>query len=143
MVEKTHTAAGQGEGWWPSVYAPLRGMGHRIADFFAPDADAAATEDAYEISVELPGVSADRIVVSVGENTPTIKGEKRSEREEQGKTYYFSERTYGAFQRSFRLPSDALPDDIAADFKDGVLTLKVPKQGTLPETVPKIPVQAL
>ena len=135
MVEKTHTAAGQGEGWWPSVYAPLRGMGHRIADFFAPDADAAATEDAYEISVELPGVSADRIVVSVGENTLTIKGEKRSEREEQGKTYYFSERTYGAFH--------ALPDDIAADFKDGVLTLKVPKQGTLPETVRKIPVQAL
>ncbi len=143
MVEKAHTAAAPGEEWWPSIYAPLRGMGQRIADFFAPDADAAATDKAYEVSVELPGVNADQIEVSIADNTLTIKGEKRSERKEEGKTYYFSERTYGTFHRSFRLPSDAVGDGIAADFKDGVLTLKVPKSGPPTQAVRKIPVQAV
>ena len=141
MVEKSHTAAGRNAGWWPSVYAPLRGVGERVADYFAPDTDAAATDDFYEINVELPGVSADNIDVSVHENTLTIKGEKRSEHEEEGKTYFFSERSYGAFQRSFRLPSDAISDQITADFKDGVLSLMIGKKGPPAETSRKVHVR--
>ena len=71
----------------------------------------------------------------------TIKGEKRSEREEKGRTYFFSEREYGAFQRSFRLPEDAQADDVTADFKDGVLTVKVPKAGPPPDRTKKIKVR--
>ncbi len=67
--------------------------------------------------------------MSVHDGNLTIKGEKQSQREEKGRTYYFSEREYGAFQRSFRLPADAQTDKITADFKDGVLTVKVPKAG--------------
>ena len=129
MVEKSHTAAGSDIGWWPSMYEPVRNMGRKIADFFAPDADAAATKDAYVINVELPGVSADNVDVSVQDHVLTVKGEKTSEHEEKGKSYFFSERRYGAFQRSFRLPPDVSEDAISADFKDGILTLQVPKQG--------------
>ena len=56
-----------------------------------------------------------------------MQGEKRSEKEEKGKSYYFSERRYGAFQRSFRLPEDARPDDVTAVIADGVLTIMVGK----------------
>ena len=140
MVEKSHTAVGHGDAWWPGIYAPIRGVGQKIANFFAPDADAAATDESYEISIELPGVGAEDIDVSVNENTLTIKGEKKSEHEEKGKTHYFSERTYGAFERSFRLPDNAVADHISADFKDGVLNLKIPKRGPSADTSRKIPV---
>ncbi|MEM7223403.1 MAG: Hsp20/alpha crystallin family protein [Pseudomonadota bacterium] len=123
MVEKSHTA-----GWWPYIYEPLRGLGEKIADWFAPRSEASAAEDSYEITLELPGVKAEDIDVSLDDGSLTVKGEKRSQREEKGRTYFFSEREYGAFQRSFRLPADARPDDISADFKDGILSLKVPKQ---------------
>jgi HSP20 family protein len=129
MVEKSHTATGNESGWWPSMYEPLRNAGRKIADFFAPEADTAATENAYVINVELPGVEAANVDVSVHDHMLTLKGEKKSEHEEKGKTFFFSERRYGSFQRSFRLPPDINEDDISADFKDGVLTIHVPKRG--------------
>ena len=137
MVEKAHTA-----GWWPQLYEPLRGLGEKIADWFAPRADAAATQNAYEINMELPGVAADNIDISVHNGSLTIKGEKRFEQEEKGRTYFFSEREYGAFQRSFRLPADAQAEDITADFRDGILTVRVPKAGPPPERTKKIQVRA-
>ena len=136
MVEKSHTA-----GWWPSLYEPIRGIGERIADWFAPRSDASAGEGSYEITMELPGVGSENIDVSVHDGNLTIKGEKKFERQEKGRTYFFSEREYGAFERSFRLPADAQPGDITADFKDGVLTVKVPKAGPPPDRSKKIKVQ--
>ncbi len=124
MVESSQTA----QNFWPSVYAPLRGLSQRIADYFAPTADAAASNDAYEITIELPGVKADDIDVSVHDGTLTVKGEKRSEQTKEGQTWFFSERTFGSFLRSFRLPGDANADAIDAQHKDGVLTLSIPKK---------------
>jgi HSP20 family protein len=92
--------------------------------------------------MELPGVSSENIDVSVHDGSLTIKGEKRSEHEEKGRTYFFSEREYGAFQRSFRLPADAQADDITAEFKDGILTVKVPKVGPSPDRTKQIKVRA-
>lgn len=122
-VEKGHSA-------WPHLFEPFRAAASAVANFFSPSADAANASDAYEINLELPGVSADDIDVSLHDHVLTIKGEKKHTHEEKTKTYYFSERSYGAFQRSFRLPGDVQADDIAADFTDGVLTLTLPK--TLP-----------
>ena len=122
MVERSHTA-----GWLPQGYAPLRKLGEKVAEWFAPKADAAMADDAYEISLELPGVAAGDIEVSVQEGSLTIQGEKRFEREETGRTYFFSEREYGAFQRTFRLPPDAAGDRVDAAFKNGVLNIKIPK----------------
>tara|TARA_R110002126_G_scaffold9930_1_gene44581 strand:- start:224 stop:658 length:435 start_codon:yes stop_codon:yes gene_type:complete len=129
MVEKSHTATGSDSGWWPSMYEPLRNVGRKIADFFAPEADASATENAYVINIELPGVEAANVDVSIHDHMLTLKGEKKSQHEEKGKTYFFSERRYGSFQRSFRLPPDVDEDKISADFKDGVLSISVPKRG--------------
>jgi HSP20 family protein len=105
----------------------LRRLGEKVAEWFAPKADAAIAEHCYEISMELPGVSATDIDVKVQDGALTIQGEKRLAHEEMGRTYFFSEREYGAFQRTFRLPPDAAADRIDAEFKNGVLTVKIPK----------------
>lgn len=136
MVEKTHTA-----GWWPQVYEPLRNIGQKIADWFAPPSDAAFTEHAYEINMELPGVKADDIDIAVDDGQLTIRGEKRAQHEEKGRTYYFSEREYGAFQRSFRLPADADAEQVEAEFLNGVLTVRIPKVEPRQEQPKKIQIR--
>lgn len=125
MVEKSHTAGASS--FWPGLMDPLRGLGERVAEFFAPSADASATDERYEINVELPGVKPDDIHVEVHDNVLTVRGEKRETREEKGKTWYFSERRFGSFSRSFRLPPDVQADDVEATTNDGVLTLSIPK----------------
>jgi HSP20 family protein len=123
MVEKSHTA-----GWWPNLYEPLAHIGQRVADWFAPKSEASTLGEHYEIDLELPGVKTEDLDVSVRDNALTVRGEKRSEREEKGRTYFFSEREYGAFERSFRLPEDADLARIEANFKDGVLSLRIAKK---------------
>lgn len=122
MVEKSHTA-----GWLPSLGEPFHSLRSRIANWFAPASEASAAEDAYDIAIELPGVETKNIDVSVDGNNLTVKGEKLSEKTSEGRTYYFSEREYGAFQRTFRLPPDADAGAISADHENGVLKLRVPK----------------
>ena len=138
MVEKTHTAGETSSSWYPSLLRPFHDIGHHIADFFAPDADGAATGEHYEVNVELPGVSLEDINIDVRDNTLTVHGEKKTEREEKGKTYFFSERTYGSFQRSFRLPANVDADKVSASFKDGVLSISIPKAGPPPEKTRRI-----
>jgi HSP20 family protein len=136
MVERAHTA-----GWWPAVTEPIRRAGERIADWFAPRTDASASEASYQINVELPGVAPDDIEVAVQDGTIIIKGAKRFENAERGDTYFFSEREYGVFQRSFRLPPDARPQDITADFRNGVLSITVPKAVAATEESRKVPIR--
>lgn len=138
MVEQTHTAGHNLAGWYPTILGPLHGMGKKIAEFFTPQSDAAATGEHYEINLELPGVAIEDIQIDVHDNNLTVHGEKRTEREEKGKTYFFSERTFGAFQRSFRMPPDVLPDKITAGFKDGILCIKIPKSSAVAETSRRI-----
>ncbi len=138
MIEKTNTPA-----WWPGFYEPFRQFGERIADWFAPRAEATASNAHYEITMELPGVAQDDIDVSLHDGVLTVKGEKRSERKEEGEGYFFSEREYGRFQRTFRLPADAKGDDVAADFSNGVLKITVPKFAEEKAQVKKISVTAL
>jgi len=125
MVEKSRTA-----GWWPDLYEPLRNIGQRVADWFAPRSDASALEDFYEINVELPGVKTEDVDVSIEDNSLVVRGDKRFEHEETGRTYFFSEREYGAFQRTFRLPPDVDSDKIDAEFRDGILRLKIAKRAS-------------
>ena len=123
MVEKSHTA-----GLWPSLYEPFRNFGSRVADWLAPAADASANENAYRITMELPGVEEKDIDITVNSGVVSVKGEKTVEREETGETWFFSERQYGAFSRSFRLPEDADGGRVEAHLKDGVLRITVPKK---------------
>ncbi len=123
MVEKTsHT------GFWPQLYDPFRLAGSRLADWLAPAAEASQAEDGYRIAMELPGVAEEDIHLSVEDGVVQVKGEKKTEREEKGESWYFSERQFGSFARSFRLPADADAAAVKADLKDGVLTVTVPKK---------------
>ncbi len=123
MVEKSHTS-----GFWPSLYDPLRQLGERVAEWLAPASEAVGSDNSYRIAVELPGVEEKDIHLSVEEGVVNLKGEKRSAREESGETWFFSERQYGSFSRSFRLPPDAEGEKVDAQLKDGVLTITIPKK---------------
>lgn len=130
MVEKS-----QSPGFWPALQDPFRlladpfrALGTRLADWLAPASEASSDDGAYRIAIELPGVEDKDIELTVDEGVVTVKGEKRSSREEKGETWYFSERQYGAFSRSFRLPADADAGAVKADLKDGVLTVTVPRK---------------
>ena len=114
--------------WWPNIVDPLRRFGAKVSEYFAPASDAAATDDAYVVEVELPGVKEEDISVQLHGNMLIVKGNKQSSHEEENKTYYFSERTYGTFQRTFRLPADVDDSRIEAVAADGVLTLRIPKR---------------
>jgi HSP20 family protein len=124
MVESRHTA-----GFWPSLTEPFRAAGARLAEWFAPAAEAKRAEAEYIIRMELPGVKPADIDVSVHDGAVTVKGEKRAERSEEGESWFFSERQYGAFERSFRLPPDADADGVTADVEDGLLVISVPRRG--------------
>lgn len=123
MVESNQTG-----GLWPQLYTPFRNLGARIADWLSPASDASSDDDAYRISVELPGVSESDISLTAESGALTVSGEKSATREDKGDTWYFTERQHGAFRRSFRLPGDADEDKIAAQMKDGVLEIIVPRK---------------
>ncbi|MGI9522067.1 MAG: Hsp20/alpha crystallin family protein [Hyphomicrobiaceae bacterium] len=122
MVEKSHTAGGL-----PDFLEPFRQLRQKVTDWFAPLSEASASNEHYEILVELPGVNKDDIDISLHDGNLVVRGEKRSQREHSDRTYFFSEREYGAFQRTFRMPPDADQDDVDAAFSNGILTLRVPK----------------
>jgi len=123
MVEKTEHGS-----FWPSLYDPFRNLGARVADWLSPAAEASSGKEAYDIAMELPGVAQDDIELTVDNGVLTIRGEKRSSSEKKGDTWYFSERQYGAFCRSFRLPEDAEGTGATARMEDGVLHVMVPKK---------------
>lgn len=126
MVGKSEVAGGSPD-FWSQFWTPLGNIGRQVADFFAPQSEASGSADAYEIAIELPGVADKDIHLSVHDRRLTVSGEKQASREETGKHYYFSERTYGAFQRSFQLPEDADAAGVKADHTDGLLTIRVPR----------------
>ncbi|MGE4326143.1 MAG: Hsp20/alpha crystallin family protein [Pseudodonghicola sp.] len=140
MVEKSETIEkSEHRGLWPSLYDPFRMFGTRIADWLSPATEASSSGDAYDISMELPGVSDDDIELTVADGVVTIRGEKKTQEEKKGDTWYFSERQYGAFRRSFRLPEDADGDKASAKMVDGVLHVSVPKKaGTEAKAARKI-----
>jgi HSP20 family protein len=93
----------------------------------APAVDIAEHDKEYEVTAELPGMDEKDIDVKFADGALTIKGEKKEEKEEKKKDYYLSERRFGSFQRSFRVPEGVDADKIDASFKNGVLTVVLPK----------------
>ncbi|MCA8929911.1 MAG: Hsp20/alpha crystallin family protein [Alphaproteobacteria bacterium] len=104
--------------------------------FLAPTVDVAETDGEMTVTAELPGVSEDDMHLSLVDNILTIKGEKKAEetKEDKEKHYRLVERSYGSFERSIPLAFKADPDSVKASFKDGVLTVTIPKP---PEAAPK------
>jgi HSP20 family protein len=106
-----------------------------------PAVDVAETDKAYEITAELPGLDEKNIEVKLANGVLSIKGEKQEEKEEKEKDYYRRERSFGSFERSFQVPDDVDEDKIAASFKNGILSVTLPKSAEAQKQAKKIEVK--
>lgn len=95
--------------------------------YCTPPVDIREEEDAYVVEVELPGLKKEDVRITMENNILTIQGEKKQLKEEKREKYYRAERAYGSFTRSFALPTTVKSDKIEAEYKDGILTITLPK----------------
>ena len=107
----------------------------------APSLDVVDEDKAFRVTVELPGMTDKDVAVTVDDRTLTIRGEKKEEKEKKDKDVFRRERAYGSF-RTIELPGDVDAAKIEAKFKDGVLTIELPKTKEAQERVKQIPVKA-
>jgi HSP20 family protein len=102
-----------GEGWFTGA--------------IVPSLDMSETETSIELKMDLPGMSAKDIDIQVNGNVLTVSGQRDEEKEEKGKTFHRVERRYGSFSRSVTLPCNVVESEVAAEYRDGVLAIKLPK----------------
>jgi HSP20 family protein len=111
-----------------------------------PRINVSETDKEIQISAELPGVDQKDIEVTLTGGELLIKGEKKSEidekKDEQGRAYHRVERSFGSFQRRMSLPYDVDPNKVQAAFKDGVLTLTLPKPAEVQKATKKIEIKS-
>ena len=107
---------------------------------WAPKLDFSETKDAFVVKAEVPGVEQKDISVSIQDQMLTVKGEKHKEKEEKDEKYHRVERSWGAFARTIALPAGVDTGKVDATFKDGVLSVKLPKTPAAKGTT--IPVKA-
>ena len=107
-----------------------------------PSIDVSETESELKIDVDLPGVDQKDVDVMISDNVLTIKGEKKAEREEKKKDFHLVERSYGSFSRSLTLPFAADPDKAQANFKNGVLSITLPKPPEVKAKAKKVAISA-
>jgi HSP20 family protein len=92
-----------------------------------PSLDVAETKNELVVKAEVPGMDAKDINISLSDGMLTVKGEKKQEREEKEADYHLVESSYGAFTRSIQLPTEVQSDKISASYRNGVLTVILPK----------------
>ncbi len=107
----------------------------------SPAVDIGEKDNAYEVTADVPGFEEKSIEVQVVDGSLSIKGERKSEKEEKKKDYYISEREFGSFERSFPLPEGVDTDKIEASLKNGVLTVTLPKTAEAQKPAKKIEVK--
>ncbi len=95
-----------------------------------PRMDVVESDHEFTVHAELPGLNKDDIKVTLEDNVLTIEGERKHEDEQKDKQFYRRERAYGTFKRSFGLGTEVDADKIAANYKDGILILTLPKSET-------------
>jgi HSP20 family protein len=101
-----------------------------------PAIDMYQTNDKVVVKASLPGLKAEDVQITVTDNTLSLSGEFKEEKEEKEKTYHLREQRFGSFERTIALPTDVETDKATADFKDGVLTITLPKsEAVKPKTI--------
>ena len=112
----------------------MEGLATRIQDdtgdeltAFSPRTNVAETDQQFEISIDLPGMAADDFAIEVHEGRLSVSGERSREASADGKTFHRVERHFGKFRRTFSLGQDIDTGNIAAEYQDGVLHVRVPK----------------
>lgn len=94
---------------------------------FLPAVDIRETSEALSLYVELPGLTKEDVQITLENNVLTLSGERKFEKDTKEENYHRMERAYGTFTRSFTLPANVQTDKVDASFKDGVLTVSLPK----------------
>lgn len=94
---------------------------------WTPSVDISEDDNEYLVKAELPEVTKDDVKITVENGVLTLRGERKFEKEEKTRKYHRVERSYGSFMRSLSMPDDADADKVAADFKDGLLRIHLPK----------------
>jgi HSP20 family protein len=125
----------RGGNWFDAVRREMDELVTRLQDVdnneefaaFSPRTNVAETKDSYEISLDVPGMKADDFNIELHEGRLSIWGERQREEEKADKTFHRVERYYGKFRRTFALGQDVDADRVEAAYRDGVLTLTVPK----------------
>jgi HSP20 family protein len=125
MREEMGRVFGRFEHGWPSLF-------RREGMMTLPELDVRESSNAVVVEAELPGVDEKDVSVTLANGILTIKGEKKHEKEDKGENYYLSERSFGSFERSIRLPDTIDEGRIEAKFDKGVLTVTAAKK---PEAV--------
>lgn len=124
----------------------FRGFGLRHFDdafgAFEPQLDVSETDHALNVTAELPGMDENDIDVSLTGQTLTIRGEKKTEKEDKGKKYYHLERAYGTFRRQISLPCEVEANKVEATFKKGILAITLPKSVEAQKQRKLIPIKA-
>jgi HSP20 family protein len=113
--------------WDDPFGVPAPALGAGTEGTMMPSVDVAETDDELQVTADLPGMSEKDVEVSVDDQVLTLRGEKRMDREEKKKNWHVIERAYGSFHRSIPLPSGLDESRIKAQFKNGVLTVRLPK----------------
>ena len=110
----------------PAAHANGEKEAMTVAEW-SPLVDITEDDKEYVIKAELPELKREDVKVSVQDNLLSISGERKSEKEEKSKKYHRVERTYGRFLRSFTLPENCDGAKVVAEYKDGVLKIRLPK----------------
>ena len=105
-----------------------------------PSIDVRESPSGYVVEAELPGMDEKNVSVTLADNILTLKGEKKSERDEKKDDYHLTERSYGSFQRSFDLGESVDPDKVKATFDKGVLTVTLAKRPDAMKEEKRIPI---
>ncbi|MBF0566605.1 MAG: Hsp20/alpha crystallin family protein [Nitrospirae bacterium] len=116
---------------------PFEGLHGR----FSPRINVTDTDKEIVVSAELPGIDEKDIDISLTDDSITLKGEKKEEKEEKGKGYYHVESSYGSFSRTIPLPCEIVADKVEASFKKGVLTITLPKTAEAVKETKKITIK--
>jgi HSP20 family protein len=124
---------------WDPFRIMLEMMGEPAREYgtqatFTPTFEVLERKDAYVFKADLPGIKEEELDITLTENRLTVSGKRDVEERKEGERYYVYERQYGAFTRTFSLPEGVDSEHVKAEFKDGVLTLVVPKR---PEIQPR------
>jgi HSP20 family protein len=113
---------------WDDYFGPGRRALRPLEEAWMPAVDVSESGDKITIKAEIPGMEAKDIEISMVGDTLTIKGEKKVEKEEKEENYHMVERSYGSFTRAMKLPAPVDPDKVEATYKNGVLTVVLPKK---------------
>lgn len=162
MADKTELTKREGDGHLWDPFEGMRGMQRAMSHFFDdflnggrwrewemqggsatwfPVVDIEETDKEYVFKADIPGLEKENVTVEIDKGMLTIRGERKEDKEDKAKGYIRKEHFYGTFQRTFALPSDVKADGAKADYKNGVLTVRLARAEELKPKSVKVQVQ--